>query len=63
MSQSVPEPVTMSFPLPENCPPDIEMMALWASVWASYKDKLSGAEMRACARWFNSYVTEQIGER
>ena len=49
-------PVSVSFEVPGNCPPDIELMTIWAKSTDMYLKRMNREEIKAAAAWLKSYV-------
>lgn len=50
------KPLRVEFEVPNNCPPDIELMSIWAQAYERYAEKLNDAEFQAAVTWFRSYI-------
>lgn len=50
------EPLKVEFVVPNNCPADIELMAIWSQAAERYMETLTDNEFQAAVTWFKSYI-------
>jgi len=52
--------VCLQLPIPTDCQPDIELMALWTEAYEIYAERLSPERIRDAAIWFDSFIDNAL---
>jgi len=56
------EPEKREYIIPDNCPEDIELMAIWAQAYRDYSANLTHAQIDAAVDWFHAFIKSELDD-